>query len=43
MSVRIDTTNPTKLLSSIKQAIADKKIETWTVDAAGDLTHAPEQ
>lgn len=43
MSVRVTTTKPKALLSSIKQAIDDKKIETWEYDSDGDFTHSPKQ
>ena len=43
MSVRVNTTKPKTLLASVKQAIDDKKIETWEYDSDGDFTHSPEQ
>lgn len=43
MSLSIKTTNPLGLLESIKKAIDEKTIETWSYDSEGDFTHTPEQ
>jgi len=43
MAVRAFTTDPEKLLSALKVAIAEGVIETWRIDADGDLTHTSEQ
>lgn len=43
MALVINTSNPTALLSAIKKAIDDKKIETWFYDSDGDFTHTPDQ
>lgn len=43
MAVIIKTKNPSGLLSAIRKAIDDKKIETWSYDSDGDFTHTPDQ
>ena len=39
----IKTDNPSGLLASIKKAIDDKTVATWSHDKDGDFTHTPEQ
>lgn len=43
MSITAFTSQPNKLLTSIKSAIDNGKIETWKYDADGDFTHTPDQ
>ena len=43
MAVIIKTSNPTGLLTSIKKAIDDKSVITWSYDNDGDFTHTPDQ
>ncbi len=43
MALIIETTRPQALLNSIKKAIDDKNVETWSYDSDGDFTHSPEQ
>lgn len=43
MAIAAFTRDPAALLSSIKKAIDDKKVETWKYDKDGDLFHTPEQ
>ncbi len=43
MAVIVTTENPSGLLSAIKKAIDDDKIETWAYDEDGDFTHTAEQ
>lgn len=43
MAVIVYTSNPSTLLQSIKSAISEAKVETWSTDADGDFTHSPEQ
>lgn len=43
MAVHLKTKNPSLLLKKIKQAIDEKKIDTWSFDADGDFTHTPDQ
>lgn len=43
MAVIIKTSNPSGLLSALRKAIDDNKIETWSYDADGDFTHTPNQ
>src|ERR1700691_2375876 len=43
MAVRAFTDDPGKLLSALKEAIADGVIETWQIDSDGDLTHTSTQ
>lgn len=43
MAVTAFTKTPQTLLNSIKAAIREKKVETWTLDKDGDFTHSPEQ
>jgi len=43
MAIIIETSTPKTLLASIKKAIDEKKIETWSYDTDGDFTHTPEQ
>jgi hypothetical protein len=39
----IKTTNPAGLLSNIKKAIDNSKIDTWTYDDSNYFTHIPKQ
>jgi hypothetical protein len=43
MSVIVHSSDPPALLSAIRAAAADGKLETWTADSDGDFTHSPEQ
>src|SRR5579864_407216 len=43
MAVRVSTSQPSALLSAIKKAIDEKRVETWAYDSDGDLTHTPIQ
>jgi hypothetical protein len=43
MSIKLYCSNPGNLLTQIKQAINEKKIETWKYDKDGDFTHATAQ
>lgn len=43
MAIIIKTSSPSGLLSAIRTAIDDKKIETWSYDTDGDFTHTPPQ
>ena len=43
MAVIVTTENPTGLLDALRTAIADGKLDTWTMDQDGDLTHSPPQ
>jgi hypothetical protein len=43
MALIVNTPSPKELLASIRKAIDDKHIETWSYDADGDFTHSPEQ
>lgn len=43
MAVIVLTNSPATLLKSLKDAIRDKKVETWSVDSDGDFTHTPSQ
>jgi hypothetical protein len=43
MALIIITSDPSGLLASIKKAIVQKTIDTWTYDKDGDFTHTPEQ
>lgn len=43
MAIIVQTNNPTGLLASIKKAIDNKEVETWSYDNDGDFTHTPEQ
>ena len=43
MALSVKTDNPTGLLASIKKAIDDKEIVTWSYDKDGDFTHTPDQ
>jgi len=43
MAVRITTSQPSALLSAIKKAIDEKRVETWSYDSDGDFTHTPIQ
>ena len=43
MAVRAFTSEPRKLLSALKEAIAEGTIDTWRIDADGDLTHTARQ
>lgn len=41
--VTVFTDNPRQLLTDIKLAIADGRIDTWAVDKDGDFTHSRPQ
>jgi hypothetical protein len=43
MAVYAYTETPHSLLRSIKEAIEQEKIETWSCDSDGDFTHTPPQ
>ena len=43
MAVMVECGNPQELLSKIRSQISSRKIETWSIDGDGDLTHEPEQ
>jgi hypothetical protein len=43
MALEIRTNNPASLLASIKKAIDDEKVVTWSYDSANDFTHTAEQ
>ena len=43
MAVRVFCKSPGTLLNNIKARINDGSIETWAIDADGDLTHSPVQ
>jgi hypothetical protein len=43
MAIVVYTDKPAALLESIKKAVQDGTVETWSVDADGDFTHTPEQ
>lgn len=43
MALSVKTDNPTGLLASIKKAIDDNEIATWSYDKDGDFTHTPDQ
>ena len=43
MALTVSTSSPQALLKAIKEAIDDKKIDTWIYDSDGDFTHAPDQ
>ncbi len=43
MAIIVQTVNPTGLLAEIKEAIDDKRIDTWAYDKDGDFTHTPDQ
>lgn len=43
MALVINTSKPAALLTEIKKAIDDNKVETWSYDSDGDFTHTPDQ
>ena len=43
MSIKFQTSDPNRLLSSFKKAIEEHKVETWACDQDGDFTHTAEQ
>jgi hypothetical protein len=43
MAVTVNAPKPNALLSAIKQAIDERKIQTWTYDSDGDFTHSAQQ
>lgn len=43
MALSVKTDNPSGLLSSIKKAIDDNVVATWSYDKDGDFTHIPDQ
>ena len=43
MAIIIDTSKPRELLASVKKAIDEGKVTTWSYDSEGDFTHTPDQ
>jgi hypothetical protein len=43
MSIAVTTAQPAVLLASIRKAIDNKRIDTWSYDKDGDFTHTPGQ
>ncbi len=43
MALYFLTASPGELLTEIKNAITEGKIDTWSCDKEGDLTHTPPQ
>ena|ERR1043166_9068483 len=43
MAVIVYTTDPAELLKAIKEEMAKKVVETWSVDTDGEFTHTPPQ
>ncbi|MCK9588148.1 MAG: hypothetical protein M0Q93_02160 [Terrimicrobiaceae bacterium] len=43
MAIHFQTSTPSKLLNSFKEAIDKKIVATWSYDKDGDFTHATEQ
>jgi hypothetical protein len=43
MALIVNTPNPKDLLASIRKAIDESKVETWSYDQDGDFTHTPNQ
>ncbi|HXM22529.1 MAG TPA: hypothetical protein VN948_14835 [Terriglobales bacterium] len=43
MAIRVATAQPSSLLTAIKKAIDERKVETWSYDSDGDFTHTPTQ
>jgi len=43
MALRFATKTPRRLLKSLKEAIDEGKITTWSYDDQGDFTHTPDQ
>lgn len=41
--ILIPAVNPSGLLADIKQAIDDRRVQTWSYDRDGDFTHTAEQ
>lgn len=40
MAITVKGTDPQDLLASIKRAIDERRIETWSYDGDGDFTHS---
>lgn len=43
MAIIVKTTSPSQLLASIKKAIDDNNVRSWSYDSDGDFTHDAEQ
>ena len=43
MTIIVKTNDPSELLKLIRNAIDDKKVETWLYDSDGDFSHTPAQ
>jgi hypothetical protein len=43
MAIVVNTNNPRGLLSAIKKAVDDDKVDTWSYDEDGDFTHTADQ
>jgi hypothetical protein len=43
MAIRVETGDPLGLLATVKQAINQGHVRTWSYDTDGDLTHTAEQ
>lgn len=43
MAIFVTTQTPKKLLSSIKQAISEDQITTWSIDGEDHFTHSAQQ
>lgn len=43
MAIHVRTSDPSGLLSAIRQSIDDGKIKTWSYDKDGDFTHTADQ
>lgn len=43
MAIRVFCDQPEALLKEIKEAVREKRIETWKIDKDGDFTHSPKQ
>ncbi len=43
MAIVVKTNNPSSLLSAIRRAIDNDKIDTWSYDTDGDFTHTADQ
>ena len=41
--ISLVSSDPTKLLTTFKKLIDDKKVVTWSYDKDGDFSHTPEQ
>lgn len=43
MALSVKTDNPSGLLTSIRKAIDNKVVSTWSYDKDGDFSHTPDQ